>query len=920
MYFSNENKKMRIPVVIFLAFLLLPLADLFAQQPVDLKGKIECTRTGDPIIFGAVHLKELERWTTTDEQGFFEFKGIRPNTYTLEITCLGYEVRSSAITVEQGKTTEVLLKLIPYSFDMEEVNILAKKNTDIATTTDIGHAAIEHVQPTSLGDIMQLLPGNIAMNPDLSGPQQISIREIGTDNNSAHGTAIIVDGAPVSNDANMQTFSTSRLASGSDNFNTVAAGGVDLRGISTDNIESVEVVKGIPSVVYGNLTSGAVVVKTKAGRTPFEAKVKADPRIKQVAMSKGVKLQRDNSFMNFDLDYLQSYTDLLSKYKGYNRLTGDVSYTKVFLKRSGIPLSFNSKLSYFSTLDDEKTDPDAFVANEEYSSGEDGVRFNFNGQWSLKKKLVSNLKYSFATSYTHQVSREMRYRTTGGNVESISFALEEGENSGMFLPVEQLTELTIDGKPFNVFGQVTADITKLYDNGLMNKFLYGFDFNRNENLGEGQIYDLTNPPFISRSSTRPRAFKDIPAMQNFSVYMEDKAKIPIRSTVLTIQAGARLNNFQSTGLFSSDVGFFLEPRVNVRYEFLNRDNNNFFDLMALSFGVGKTYKSPSLLNLYPDRTYFDLSVLNHPVSRTAIFYTLIYDTDNPYLLPSENTKQEATLDFKAGSIEGTVTAFYENLENGFDYLKDYQFLDYYTYDISGVPEGETPDPSVLPRVDAGYIMSLSIPANNQQSKKMGVEYSIMLGEIDFLYTSFNVDGAWLRTERIYSTEDYQHLPSSSSAEQYKEVGIYRAGESRVSERFNSNLRMVTHVPELRMIVSTSMQMIWYDKYYFPFYDDAPVYLFDKSRVLIPFTDEMREDPAYRRYITVKSDTYYLQEMMSPLWVANIRLSKEITDKMKLSLYVNNFLNYRPMYLYTRSQSYTRRNQSIYFGAEIKIKL
>jgi outer membrane receptor protein involved in Fe transport len=920
MYFSNENKKMSKPAIAFLLLLLLPVIPLFAQQPVDLKGKIECRRTGEPIIFGAVQLKELERWTTTDEQGFFEFKGIRPNTYTLEITCLGYEVRSSTIAVESGRTNEMLLKLIPYSFDMQEVNILAKKNTDIATTTDIGQAAIEHVQPTSLGDIMQLLPGNIAMNPDLSGPQQISIREIGEDNNSSHGTAIIVDGAPISNDANMQTFSTSRLAGGSDNFNTVAAGGVDLRGISTDNIESVEVIKGIPSVVFGNLTSGAVVVKTKAGRTPFEAKIKADPRIKQVAMSKGVKLQRNNSFVNFDLDYLQSYSNLLSKYQGYNRLTGDVSYLRVFLKQAGIPLSFNAKLSYFSTLDDEKTDPDAFVANEEYSSGENGVRFNFSGQWLLKKKLVSNLKYSFATSYTHQVSREMRYRTTGGNVESISFALEEGENSGMFLPVEQLTELTIDGKPFNLFGQVTADITTLSDNGLMNKFLYGFDFNRNENLGEGQIYDLTNPPFISRSTTRPRAFKDIPAMQTFSVYMEDKAKIPVGSTVLTIQAGARLNNFQSTGLFSSDVGFFLEPRVNVKYEFLNRKNNNFFDLLALSFGVGKTYKSPSLLNLYPDKTYFDMSVLNHPVSRTAVFYTMIYETDNPDLLPSENTKQEASLDFKVGSVEGTLTAFYENLENGFDYMKDYQFLEFYTYDISGVPEGETPDPALLPRVDSEHIMSLSIPANNQQSKKMGVEYSVMLGEIDFLYTSFNVDGAWLRTERLYSSEDYQHLPSSSSAEQYKEVGIYPAGESRVSERFNSNLRMVTHIPDLRLIVSTSMQMIWYDKYYYPFYDDAPIYLFDKSRTLIPFTDEMRADPAYMRYVPVKSQTYYLQEVMSPLWVANVRLSKEITDKMKLSLYVNNFLNYRPMYLYTRSQSYTRRNQSIYFGAEIKIKL
>ena len=903
-------------LILFLAFSL----EGYAQHPVNFKGKVICKRTNEPIVFGAVHLKEIERWTTTDENGFFEFKDIKPNTYNIEISCLGYELHTAQVSVEQDKNDEILIKLIPFSFDMEEVNVLAKKNTDITSTTDIGNAAIEHIQPTSLGDIMQLLPGNIAQNPDLSGPQQISMREIGTNTNSANGTSIIIDGAPLSNDANMQTFSTSSLSSNSDNFNTVAGGGIDLRSISTDNIESVEVVKGIPSVVYGNLTSGAVVVKTKAGRTPLDIKIKTDPRIKQVALSRGLKLNKDNSFVNFDLDYLQSYSDLTSKYKGFNRATADLSYSKVYLKKAGIPLSFNAKVSYFGTLDNEKTDPDAFVSNEEYKTQENGLRFNLNGQWSLKKKLVSNLKYTLSTSYTHQESFEKRYRTTGGNIESISFALEEGENYGIFLPVEALTELTIDGKPINIFGQLTADINHLYDNGLMNKFLYGFDFNRNENIGEGQIYDIQNPPSISSTITRPRAFKDIPAMQNYSVYFEDKIKIPIKTTFLTIQAGARLNNFQSDGLFASEVGFYPEPRFNIQYEILNQDNNLLFDQLAISFGIGKTYKSPSMLSLYPDKTYFDFPVLNHPQSATAIFYTMIFETNNPDLKPSENTKKEASIDFKVGKISGNITGFYENLENGFDYMKDYLFLDYYTYDASGVPEGETPDPASLPKVDAEYIKSLTIPVNNEQLKKMGIEYSINLGEIKALYSAFNIDGAWLRTEQVYNTNDYMYLPSSGTSEQLPEVGVYPAGESRVSERFNTNLRIVTHIPQLRMVLSSSMQMIWYEMYYYPFYDEVPLYLIDKAGNEIPYTEEMRTDPLYMRYDqNPSSENYYLKEKMDPLWVANIRLSKEITDKMKLSLYVNNFLNYRPMYQYTRSLSYTRRNQSIYFGVEMRLK-
>ena len=37
---------------------------------------------------------------------------------------------------------------------------------------------------------------------------------------------------------------------------TFVNSGVDMRSVSTDDIESVEVVRGIPSVEYGDLTSG----------------------------------------------------------------------------------------------------------------------------------------------------------------------------------------------------------------------------------------------------------------------------------------------------------------------------------------------------------------------------------------------------------------------------------------------------------------------------------------------------------------------------------------------------------------------------------------------------------------------------------------------------------------------------------------
>lgn len=905
-------------LILFWGFLI----NGFSQEVINISGKVIDKKTGEPVIGAAVNLKEYERWTVTNNEGIFEFNNIAAQTYTLQVRCLCYELYSSSVEITNAANQEILVNLVPTSFDMEEVNVLAKKGSNITTTTNIGSAAIEYVQASNLNDIMQLLPGNISGNPDLSESQQISIREIGTNDNTAMGVSIIVDNSPVSNDANLQTFSA--VSARDDKFSTVVGTGIDLRQISTNNIESVEVIKGIPSVVYGNLTSGAVVVTTKAGKSPYAIKLKTDPNIKEVAFNKGIQIPSTNSFLNFDFDYVSSYSDVRSKYKGYKRATGQIAYSNVFMKAS-TPLSFNTKLSYFGTIDNDKTDPDALVLNEEYRTEDQGVKLNIYGSWDLKKKLISNLKYTFSLSYSHQESYQKLYRTTSGGKDAISLSLEEGENYGIYVPTEQLTELTIDGKPVDVFAQITYDKFSSFENGMINKILFGGEYRLSGNNGDGQIYDITNPPFISNRSSRPRSFSDVPSLQDVSIYLEDKLIVPIKETNLIIQGGARLNNYQPTGLFSSEVGFYFEPRFNMQYNLLNKRNNQLFDLLTFNLGIGKTYKSPSLNYLYPDKAYYDLPVLDYfnddyPENATAVFNSMNFNTENPDLKPYENLKKEIGLDFTVKRISGNITAFKENLNNGYQFESVYEFINGYRYLTESIIPSEKPDISKLPIEYYDYIISYPSPKNNQQTIKSGVEFSLDFGKIKSIYTSFTLDGAWLKTTRIESTIDYNDLPSSQAVDQFKNIGVYPAGESKVSERLNTNLRMVSQIPHLRMVLSTTIQLIWFDKYYYPFYDEAPIYLFDKDGNTIEFTDEMRTDPDFMKYVDDRSDFFYLTEILPPLFLANFRLSKEIADKMKLSLFVNNFLNYRPMYMYVRSETYTRRNQSIYFGAEIKFNL
>jgi outer membrane receptor protein involved in Fe transport len=87
---------------------------------------------------------------------------------------------------------------------------------------------------------------------------------------NALGTSIITDGAPVSNNANLQVLNPAvsgaiaPLGGGAS-----PAGGADTRTIQMDNVESVEVIRGVPSVEYGDVATGVVIINAKAGVEPL---------------------------------------------------------------------------------------------------------------------------------------------------------------------------------------------------------------------------------------------------------------------------------------------------------------------------------------------------------------------------------------------------------------------------------------------------------------------------------------------------------------------------------------------------------------------------------------------------------------------------------------------------------------------------
>ena len=154
-----------------------------------------------------------------------------------------------------------------HNIRLREVVVTATPSDAPGTSSLIGHNAIRHIQATDLSDLSQLLPGVLTRNPDLNSPAVFTVRSATYENaTNALGTAILVDGMRLNNNMNMQQLGLEGQGS---LFNSSALSGFDVRSISPASIESVEVIRGVPSARYGDATSGVVLVNSKAGLQPY---------------------------------------------------------------------------------------------------------------------------------------------------------------------------------------------------------------------------------------------------------------------------------------------------------------------------------------------------------------------------------------------------------------------------------------------------------------------------------------------------------------------------------------------------------------------------------------------------------------------------------------------------------------------------
>lgn len=940
-------------IILFLTICALGLSEANAQEKVTVRGRITDTDNQAPILYANITFPELALGTTTNENGEFVIHSVPVGTYKFSVTNIGYKEYSLSITLKQDVTMNI--KLEQQSLGLKEVIVTAEQSTSGSTSSKIKSEAINHVQASSLKDVMQLVPGNLLLNPNLGDPGKLSIREIGEDINSALGTSVIIDDIPMTNDGNMQK----AMGTGS-SMATYSGSGLDTRNISVENIESITVDVGIPSAEHGNLTSGAVRIKTKSGGSPLNIKVKADPKTKQAFVGKGFMLGKDKGVINLDMDVAHSYAQIYKKTNLYDRYNLSTKYTQTFFREKN-PLNIEGKLDFSYNIDGNEWDPDMIVQEKAYSK-ETGIMGKLSASWMLDKSFLSSLSLDISYSMDWQAGYEKTLESSSSGPTFYSTATTNGENQIKYAPSSYYSEVTYDGKPYNIYAKLKGTLFKK-TGGLTHKGLYGTEWRTTGNSGAGRLYDPTRP--ATGLGTRPRPFTDIPALNQFSLFAEDKITTNIGSTGLEVTLGLRMDNIQPTGPFATSGSIGIDPRINVKYNLLNRKNNKLFKDFSLRFGYGKTTKAPTLVHLYPDLEYSDVISFNY-YPTLIVSTTSVMDARNYDLKPAKSKKYEAGLDFQIGQVKTRFTGFYEEHTGGFTNDQVYYPMNYKRYNVlaAGLSPYYVPNDGVYYKdvngnaVKDGYINDVKFSSYGQYRNastriKRGLEYTIDFGKIKAIQTSFMVTGAWLKTESYDEDAPYwqrisytSYASGASKDESFAAKFKNQFGYGTVFERLNTNISIINHIPKLKMIVSLTTQIIWYEKDWRKIYSNDKFYSLSELRSYLGnptlFSAELEGTYNYRlpvsykmydnvEHLYVPGDfTQSLHQLTidkelnfrfgentwPPLFLCNLNISKEITKQIKLAFYANNFLNIRPRHLNDREGSYNRRNQVPFFGADI----
>ncbi|MDR6338935.1 outer membrane receptor protein involved in Fe transport [Filimonas zeae] len=889
---------------------------------------------GKPLMAATIWLPQWNQYYITDAAGRFYITVKAAESLVLEAVYVGYK----PVAIElSGVTNDTLLpdiQLKEVSLRLKDIAVTAGRNFEGSSNSSfiISREVIEQTPALSLNDLLGQLPNKMVPSPSLQNVQNLNLRSVfqaGDKNpfqlNNAFGIAIVMDGNVISNNLNMQSYNPGMSGVGSSFVKSgngyglsgsgttsytgdYTYGGIDLRQIAPDNIESIEVVAGVASAKYGDLSDGAVIIERQAGVSKGNVRMQLRDNATSYSFSKGFRLSEKAGVLSTSLGYVSSYADARDKLKAYRRMNSNVSYTNYLGKAKRLKMT--AIADYSRNLDGIRQDPDDLTATRvkfDSWNGSLAGRFNYRVNGGFIKDVSVNLRYSHSHQYSY------REEFINNSFVLYTHATETGMHEGIYDKGIYTAVSIIDGRPVNITG--TVDVAAAFRTGRVTHALsMGASYNWGKNMGKGQVVEPGMPRTLAANSTtslsagraeRYYDFSRVIAQKDMGLYAEDIFKVRVHNRYLNVRSGIRLD--VQNGFLSAS------PRINTSYELSRR--------LRVGLAYGIFFKSPALAQRYPGPVFNEIMVANFYNGKVEESQSLIYlyrfNPVNNQLRSSRNQTLEFSSQYRHKGFSVGMNAYAKWADNGITTVTQRQIQEVPVYSAQYQPGAK---PVLTQTGTRKHNLQYYAFANTLTSNSQGVELMGTSPQVKAMATSFSLSAGFTRTHY------FDRAPSYSSVTQdgptltiptFGYMGLYPPREYTTyfsSGRFTS----VTHVPRISLILQFTAECMIMQKTVRAASQGIPYAYYNNAQEYIPITKFNPADPMYGHLYKPESE---LNDQNVPRMVMNYHLTvgKEIRKKFRVSFNVYNVFNYQPYYI-TSSGTYQYPNTAPTFGAELSVKL
>ena len=802
-----------------------------------ISGKILNRRNQEPVEFAIVSIGTSGLWATANAKGEFTIKNIPAGKIKLSVQYLGFVKKEYEYTLDKNISGLILL-MEEDNLSLEQVEITAKKGTDLGTSFLMDRKALDHLQMLNITDVSALLPGGKTSHSTHLATTTRQYFQVngnsGERGNPAFGVGLEVDGVRITNNS---------LRGANLDYD-----GPDTKNISTTNIESIEVITGIPSVEHGDMTNGMVKVNTRKGTSSYILDLQTRPNTKQVALSKGINLGGNNGVLNFALDYTKSISNVASPYTSYDRNALSLNYNNTFNKGNGQPVTLNvgvtGNIGGFNSVGD----PDRFV--DTYTKVSDNVvRANFAVKWLLNKTWITNLEASGNVNYNDRLRAESTIKDGTSSKASIR-TKNEGYHVGrtyaanpnapiILIPPGSWYEIEYtDNKLINYNARIKGNLFKKIGD-LDNNVMFGGDFSVSGNNGRGNYYeDIRTAP-----TWREYRYDQESFTRNYAAYAEDALTIPIKKSSLQLVAGIRS---ELTAINGSEYGNIVNwsPRANAKYTFWERSDKLVSDL-NVKVGWGKTVKLPGFDALYVTPSFVDILTFSPGTTANGETFYAYYTMPrnrifNPDLKWQSNVQQELAIGMTIAGNRIFITAAQDRTSNPYNQNTVYDRFNYKLTTQKHLESSAIPAENRIYNVDqrtgvvtvtdkTGLIATETLAYNPMYailtSTKFGngspvirkrITWTMDFKQIRSLKTTLRVDGNYNYYKGLEQTisADMSNLTQlMPNGQPSKYVGFFvggaRLSNGSVTKSVDMNLTATTHIPTIRLIVSIRLEGSFY---------------------------------------------------------------------------------------------------------------